>query len=113
MSNCNQRLDEILDSFIGFSTYTQNADGEFVPINWDNSPILAQAKQAIKQLIEDQMIAYQKSLLADYEEDVTTQIQEARIDELNRVPRISYSAEFAIHIEAYLDSRIAQLRSTQ
>ena len=41
---------------------------------------------------------------------IANQVREARLEELRRVPRISYSAEFAIHIEAYLDSRIAELK---
>lgn len=50
------------------------------------------------------------SLYVELEALIADQVREARIDELRRVPRISYSAEFAIHIEAYLDSRLAKLK---
>jgi hypothetical protein len=40
---------------------------------------------------------------------IATQIQEARVDELRRIPRTNYGNDFTIHIKAYLDSRIKQL----
>ena len=44
-----------------------------------------------------------KSLISD-------QVAKARIDELNRIPRTNYGNDFAIHINAYLDDRIAELK---
>lgn len=40
---------------------------------------------------------------------IATQIQEARVDELRRIPRTNYGNDFTIHIKAYLDSRIKEL----
>ena len=44
---------------------------------------------------------------------ISDQVAKARIDELNRIPRTNYGNDFAIHINAYLDDRIAELRSKE
>jgi hypothetical protein len=55
---------------------------------------LVEAEQAIQQLIDEELA-------------------KARIDELNRIPRTNYGNDFAIHINAYLDDRIAELRDKE
>lgn len=72
-----------------------------------------EAKQAIQALIADQMAEYQAQLLKDYKEDIATAVREARIDELNRIPRINYGNDFAIHINAYLDDRIKEIKRSK
>ncbi len=44
---------------------------------------LVQALIAIQ--VENQMIAYQEQLLADYKEDIANQVREARIDQLTEL----------------------------
>lgn len=44
-------LDEILDTLLLDGTYHITLDGDFVPVNWEGSPLLAEAKQKLKSYI--------------------------------------------------------------
>ncbi len=68
--------------------------------DWDElDEILAYSRHRRKGQIKDAILAWHNK-----------KVKEARIDELNRTPRINYGNDFAIHINAYIDNRIAELK---
>jgi hypothetical protein len=46
-----EELDEILDNITEF-LYFKNADGEFVPVNFKDSPVFKEDRDAIMQLLQ-------------------------------------------------------------
>ncbi len=92
--NTEPTIDKIIDELLAEAiekAITEWAGQEYPNDATFYDVTVKEAKQAIKALIANQ-------------------VAEARIDELNRTPRINYGNDFAIHINAYLDNRIAELK---
>ena len=75
--------------------------------------ILTEFKQVLKLSPADYTENCTNVVMSLVEEYVSDQVAKAKIDELNRIPRTNYGNDFAIHINAYLDDRIAELRSKE
>lgn len=74
-------IKEILEQLTGWADWTQDMDGTFVRVNWDDSPVLAKATQAIERLITQARIEavanarkrfYQEQLTPYYVGDIAS-----------------------------------------
>jgi len=49
-----EQIDEILEDITNFAQFTTDSDGNIVPLNWKQSPVLADIKQAILQKLQEE-----------------------------------------------------------
>lgn len=81
------------------------------PLDELKANILTEFKQVHKLAPADYTENCTNVVMAMIEEHTANAEKQARLDEVNRVPRISYGVNFAVHINAYLENRIQELEN--